>query len=131
MRGLIGHESDMPGSWPRDDFPNLSDSDYIETSPKTRKYNCIAWAAGDTSRKWWPDPRGIGYWPPSIPRETTVGAFICAYGTLGYTPCADGSYEPGFQKVALFAEKDEDGERTPTHAAVQLENGHWSSKLGD
>jgi len=130
MRGLIGRDADMPGSWPQDDFPNLSDSDYIETSPKTRKYNCIAWAAGDSVRWWWPDPQGIGYWPRSIPRETTVEAFIRTYGTLGYAPCADGSYEPGFQKVALFAEKKEDGELTPTHAAVQLQNGHWSSKLG-
>jgi len=121
----------MPGSWPPDDFPNLSDSDYIETGPKTRRYNCIAWAAGDTLRKWWPGPRGIGYWPPNISRETTVEAFIRAYGALGYVSCADGSYEPGFQKVALFAEKGVDGELTPTHAAVQLQNGHWSSKLGD
>jgi hypothetical protein len=120
----------MAGSWPPQDFPNLSDSDYIPTSPATRRYNCVAWAAGDTSRKWWPDPRGIGYWPPSIPREATIEGFIRAFATVGYVPCPDGALESGYEKLALFA-GDDDGGPVPTHLAVQLENGHWSSKLGD
>ena len=121
----------MP-SWHSSQFPLLGEIEYCETSPKTRQYNCIAWAAGDTSKKWWPDPLNIGYWPPNIPRAETVACFVSAYGTLGYVPCGnDGSAEPGFEKVALFAEKGQSGSWKPTHAAISTINGCWSSKLGD
>lgn len=73
---------------------------------------------------------GIGYWPQNIPREETLDTFIHAYGLLGYVLCPDGSNEIGFEKIALFAERGWDGMPSPTHAAIQLENGYWSSKLG-
>ena len=44
---------------------------------------------------------------------------------MGYEPCERGDLEPGFEKVAIFA--DDEG---PTHAARQLDNGRWTSKLG-
>jgi hypothetical protein len=46
-------------------FPNLID--YIVTSPKDATYNCIAFAAGDTTRKWDPGmlPDPGYYWPPT------------------------------------------------------------------
>jgi len=50
-----------------------------------------------------------------------------AYGTLGYTPCDDTSIEPGFEKVALYATPD----LLVKHAARQLSNGRWTSKIGD
>lgn len=55
-------------------------------------------------------------------------SFVEAYAALGYTVCEDGSREPelGFQKIAIYV--DEDG--IPTHAARQLPNGEWTSKLG-
>ena len=37
-------------------FPGLRNSAYRVTSPAARDYNCIAWAAGDATRWWWPDP---------------------------------------------------------------------------
>jgi len=46
---------------------------------------------------------------------------------LGYVPCADGSLETNFEKVAIYVNSD--GE--PTHAARQLRNGKWTSKLGN
>ena len=48
------------------------------------------------------------------------------FGTLGYVPCPDGSLERGYEKVALFT----DLQGKPTHAARQLPNGSWTSKLG-
>ena len=68
---------------------------------------------------------GQFYWPPGVPRRATVEDFTGAFRTLGYTPCADDRPEPGFEKVALFAK-----EGIPTHAARQLPNGSWTSKLG-
>jgi hypothetical protein len=103
-------------------FPNLATTEFQITSPPDRQYNCIAWAAGDTSQNWWP---GRSYWPPGIPAEETVDAFILAFQTLGYTPCADGGLEEEYEKVALYALAG-----APKHAARQLPNGKWSSKLG-
>jgi len=70
---------------------------------------------------------GIGYWPRNVARLETLDAFARAYGTLGYLPCADGSLEAGFEKIALYV----DASDTPTHAALQLSNGKWTSKMGD
>jgi hypothetical protein len=51
---------------------------------------------------------------------------MLAYGTLGFEPCDSGEVEEGFEKVAIYT--DAGGE--PTHAARQLANGRWTSKLG-
>jgi hypothetical protein len=64
-------------------------------------------------------------------REATVGAFVLAFGTLGYVACDDGLLEDGVEKIALYAELEPDGTLSPTHAAVQLPDGYWSSKIGD
>lgn len=120
----------MPGSWNPAELPNLAVDDYIITSPSDRRYNCIAWAAGNNSRWWWPDPLNIGSWPRGIPRQHTIAAFVQAYGTLGYGPCNDGSYEAGVEKVALYAIGDASGRLSPTHAALQQADGTWTSKLG-
>ncbi len=107
-------------------FPNLSDGSYAITSPATVDYNCIAWAANDSEACWWPDPQHIGYWPAGVPRVAALEVFIKAYGTLGYICCCDATLENGFDKVALYV----DTNGTPTHAARQLSNGCWTSKLG-
>ena len=53
-------------------------------------------------------------------------AFAAAFLTIGYTPCASAEMEPDFEKVAFFARPD----GTPEHAARQLDDGRWTSKLG-
>lgn len=120
----------MPGSWSPQELPNLTDHNCVVTSPQTNGYNCIAWAIRDTTRWWWPVPlRGINYWPRGLPRDETLDAFIRAFGTVGFTPCVDGSLQDGVEKVALFA-KRVGASLVPTHAALQLESGAWTSKLG-
>lgn len=109
----------------RKTFPKLAPAGYGVTSEETVEYNCIAWAAGDSARWWWPVKEY--YWPSEAPLEETLDAFAVAYRTLGYAACPDGTLEAGFEKVALYA----DATGTPTHAARQLENGRWSSKLGE
>ncbi len=106
-------------------FPDLARSGYRITSPPDRKYNCIAWVAGITSAWWWPDPDGVDFWPCTVPCEPTVAAFAQALAIVGYQPCQDGSLEPGWEKVALYSSVE-----GPTHAARQLPNGRWTSKLG-
>jgi hypothetical protein len=120
----------MCGSWPQLDHPFLTDANCTKTSDRDTIYNCIAFAAGETHRWWWPIPRrGINYWPRGVPREETVEAFIAAYATMGFNECADGELEPQIEKIALFA-KTTRGVLIPTHAARQLDSGEWTSKMG-
>ncbi len=108
-------------------FPALAGVGYQVTSPRDGDYNCIAWAAGDRHTWWWPG-RDVTkeYWPPGVPRERTRDAFVAAFASLGYTVCVGEDREAGYERIALFA----DGDGRPTHAARQLLNGRWSSKLG-
>ena len=71
----------------------------------------------------------FSFWPSEVPRENTMAAFAAAFGTLGYTLCDGGSLETGYEKVALYALTVRN-ESVPTHAARQLPNGWWTSKLG-
>ena len=95
------------------------------TSAQDKSYNCIGFAAGETNRFWWPDPNGQYYWPDQAPRKCTLHAFVQAFKLIGYEQCKDGTLEPDLVKVAIFA----DGTK-PTHAARQLKDGKWTSKLG-
>jgi hypothetical protein len=110
-------------------FPSISDQNAKQTSPASEKYNCIAWAYGISRIPMWPDPTGvilgIVYWPQKIPCENTVEAFSALFKSIGYIKCHDGSFESGFEKIAIYAEGTE-----PKHAARQLQNGRWTSKLG-
>jgi hypothetical protein len=98
---------------------------FSETSPATREYNCIAWAAGRQDDWWWPDPGLTSFWPEHAPRAETIEAFYATFALLGYEHCDHGQREPGFEKVAFYVR---DGE--PKHAARQLTDGSWTSKLG-
>jgi hypothetical protein len=109
------------------DFPNLRPHlCEDEVSAATHDYNCIAWAASDTTAWWEPDPLEQYYWPEGIAREYKVPLFIAAYQTVGFEVCLDDSIEPGMEKIALFTLNGQ-----PTHAARCLQNGNWTSKLGD
>ncbi len=107
-------------------FSRLHSGNYRITSPKDSVYNCIAWAVGDTTQWWWPDPPGQEYWPAGVPREETVPAFLAAFATLGFEPGASEELEAGVEKIALFV----NATGMPTHAARQLLSGRWTSKLG-
>ena len=109
-------------------FPRLTPHNHWITSPRTKRYNCIAWAAGLSSKWWW--PAKDAYWPENARMTQSVGGFLEAFGTLGYEECEDGSFEAGYEKVALYAREKPDGSLWPTHAARQLPNQRWTSKLG-
>jgi hypothetical protein len=102
---------------------------YIEplvvTSIATGNYNCIAWALEDTTHFYWTGPKEFFYWPEGISREESVESFIQLFLLHGFVVCPNALKEKGFTKIALFTK---DG--VPTHAARQLSNGLWTSKLG-
>ncbi len=105
-------------------FPKLNVQPWRKTSEDTKDYNCLAWAAGETHRRWDLDPNY--YWPVGVPREQTIPAFISAYETCGYMECENGDFEHGFEKIAIYAIN-----KKPQHAARQMASGMWTSKLGD
>lgn len=113
------------------EFPNVAREGYAKTSEQSFAYNCIAWAANDQTRWWWPSGKtALGneaYWPKKVPRTRSLNAFTKLFKELGYEISRndDGSFEPGFEKVAIYV--DAGG---PTHAARQLDTGEWTHKVG-
>jgi hypothetical protein len=117
-------------------FSNLVGSGYDQypISPKTLQrigYNCIAYAAGETHRRWWPHPNVFAFhWPPHLPREPvgqeTLQNFVRAFESLGYTKCKNGKFKRGVEKIVIFVSAS----GVPTHASRMLESGRWGSKCG-
>lgn len=105
-------------------FPGLAISGYEITSEASTVYNCIAWAAGDDSN-WW-DWHPFAFWPEFAPHSLDVEALVQVFAGLGYSICDDAGLETGYQKVAVYAI---DGRWE--HAARQMANGQWTSKLGE
>lgn len=109
-------------------YPNLKPNNFVVRSPKSPKYNCIAWAAGDSRRWWWPS---FGYyWPDGVQHANTMDAFIQAFGTLGYVACDDKEcvgppHEAGVERIAIYAIYG-----VPKHAARQMNERWWTSKMG-
>lgn len=100
-------------------------------SERTTDYNCFAFAAGET-HVWWepyvfpPAPDLNIYWPPGVGVQGTVEDYEAAFATRGFVRCANGEIEADCVKIVIFA--DDGG---PMHAARQLRDGRWHSKLGD
>jgi hypothetical protein len=106
-------------------FPHLAgDGQAEKTSEDDPCYNCIAWAAGATDRWWWPRD---AYWPVGVSEANTLEAFVAAFATLGYEPCESGDLELGEEKIVIYCSSG----GAPTHAARQLDDGSWTSKLGE
>ena len=116
----------MPGEFELEQyFPGLLEAPWRVTSATSLKYNCIAWAAGDSTRWWWPHPEDVGYWPDQVPMQETIESFFSLFQFLGFETCDSALLEPGLEKIALYAIGSK-----PTHAARQLDTGLWTSKLG-
>lgn len=108
--------------WIDHQFPRLATEGYEITSDPTDDYNCIAYAAGDTTAWWSHIP---GYRWPNATRTPSVNSLMQVFNGLGFELCDDAREERGFEKIALYAKGGH-----WTHAAIQLPGGAWSSKLG-
>jgi hypothetical protein len=106
-------------------FPNSFEEPFILTSPITPNYNCIAWAFGDDTKWYWPE--NTYFWPSKIRRKPDIQSFIELYELIGYLVCLDDSLQEGIEKIVIFTDQN----NVPTHAARQLKNGNWTSKLGE
>lgn len=106
-------------------FPNLRNTPYERTSPETLSYNCIAWVAGRVDRCWWPSLWPRYFWPSGI-LDSSLEGFVRVFQELGYESCENRDREPGYEKVAIYAQGS-----LPSHMARQLPSGQWTSKCGD
>ncbi len=77
-------------------FPAVIEWPIEKTSDADGTYNCFAYVAGDTNRKW--DalpilPPGV-YWPTPVKdhEEKTIWPYLEGYETLGFEWCEDGSF---------------------------------------
>jgi hypothetical protein len=104
-------------------FTRLQYESFEVKSPRTTDYNCIGWAAGDNQHWWWPGGR---YWPTGLRADDSIPAFVAAFAAQGYEPSDSAALETGFEKIALYVDERE----RVTHAARQLPDGCWTSKLG-
>lgn len=63
--------------------------------------------------------------PSGVSGRDELEILIQFYLDSGYAKCESGASEEGYKKVAIYVNQD-----GPTHAALQLDSGHWTSKLG-
>jgi hypothetical protein len=105
------------------EFPKLTDVLSKKTSEIDIRYNCIAWAFGDNSRHWWPNPRT--FWPVHTQNMQALECFINWFAIDGWEETPERSYEQGYTKIALYTLN-----KQPTHASRLLPSGKWTSKLG-
>jgi len=89
--------------------------------PASRRYNCIAYAAGATTDWWWPND----YWPPWATANNKIESLKELFAGLNYDECGDNSLEAGYEKVALYESRGRF-----EHAARQMPTGRWRSKMG-
>jgi hypothetical protein len=51
---------------------------------------------------------------------------LAAFATIGFVPCENGSLVAALEKIVIYGKANGDW----THAARQLADGSWTSKLG-
>jgi len=115
------------------DFPQIKNQErrfYEITSDKDPGHNCVAYAVGDTANYW--DPAAAAkpirgyYWPDGCGTDDALANLIRVFEVHGYSVCESAELEDGFEKIAIFGDAV-----VYSHAAKQLPNGRWTSKLGE
>jgi hypothetical protein len=117
-------------------FPSLQLGSFQITSAYDPRYNCVAWASGETDSVWQP-PRALltgefaisaTFWPRRAPAKWTVAAVAQVFSLQGYSEAdVDVARAIEFERVAIFATSDD----SPTHVAWSPAGAtEWASKLG-
>ena len=106
-----------------EEFPRLSSEGFETIGQESERYNCIAYAAGDTTDWWWPD--GINHWPSWATVDNKMESLKEVFAGLDYEQCDDSGLQAGHEKVALY-----EVHGRFEHAALQTPNGRWRSKMG-
>jgi hypothetical protein len=123
---VTDREEDDPRTRLLAQLPRLADRGFTITSHATRDYNCVAWSLENDTQNWWPIDIGGYFWPTDA-TEPSMSDFEQVYADLGYARCKHTNHEDGTDQVAIYI----DPSGIPRHAARRLDNGSWTSKLGD
>jgi hypothetical protein len=107
------------------DCPELASAGYSIKSPVDPKYNCVAFAVGDTSNFWYDAKVNGYYWPPGCSSAETIEGWVCVFLLHGYVDCDDDSFESEFERIAIYGSVNH-----PEHVARQTASGRWVSKMG-
>lgn len=108
-------------------FPKLHGTPWEIKSRKTRRYNCLAWAAREKHRRW--DFTKGAHWPPGVKRASGIAYLVGAFQAEGFSVCNESDcrkYDSTADSIVVY-----EMNRIGMHAARLLANGMWSSKLGD
>jgi hypothetical protein len=119
---------DLPEQEVEQHWPNLDLNNHHETSKRCSRYNCIAWAMGInddrwapyTSHKWFEGFKKIRNYPGD-----DIEIHKDGFKSIGFEECQNGNFEKSFEKIAFYIKG-----KSVEHIARQIENGHWTSKLG-
>lgn len=97
-------------------------------SPPDPRYNCMAFAMGDTTKRWAPtkgETAEHSYWPFE-PLEDHLSNFLAVFESEGYRQCEHEKPEEGLDKVAIFL----NDWGLVAHVAFQPAGAdYWLSKL--
>jgi hypothetical protein len=108
-----------------EDCPGLSTSPYEIKSARDPKYNCVAYAVGDTNQFWYDAYISGYYWPPGVPSADTLEGWIQVFTDHGYIETNDAGLEIEYERIAIYASAE-----GPEHVARQKASGVWTSKMG-
>lgn len=92
-------------------------------------YNCFSWAINKPD--YWRSLGGYGF--PELKGvddsifDDSVQSYVTIFGQYGFSVCQETKPEKGFVKIVLYG--NDAGKWT--HVARQLDNGEWTSKMGD
>lgn len=108
-------------------FPLLRGTNWAIKSRRTRRCNCIAWAAREKHRRW--DFGDQDFWPEGVDKEDAIKYLIAAYAKFGFKVCHRDECDKYGGQHDIIVLYELNGEWL--HAARMLHNGMWSSKMGD
>lgn len=115
------------------DYPNIKigENFNIIDSSDNYDYNCIAYSLGSKNDLIYPINSDDWIWSFSISNDNSknlnIGNFLEFYKLFGYNLCRNSSYEPDFNKIALYTYNA----TYFVHAAIQKDDKWWISKMGE
>ena len=112
------------------DYPNIINGiNFKIVEQDDINFNCIAHSLGIRNMSIWPAKLELWVWDKSLPYINTINNFVNLYRKFNYEICEDSSWEPDYDKIALYI-SILSCRNTVSHAAKQIDSYWWSSKMG-
>lgn len=115
------------------DYPNIKTGENFKILDPNDNYdyNCVAYTLGSKKYTIYPVIAHQWIWPFDVSEDDSknlnIGNFLEFYKLFGYNLCRNSSYEPDFNKIALYTYNA----TYFVHAAIQKDDKWWISKMGE